>query len=1384
MKLSNSQLLIWLGQQLKPNQPLYNSPFTFEFSTSINVPYFQFAFQVLINKSDTLRTVFKEVNGIPKQEILPSLYYTTKYIDWSIDTPSEAVINSWLEKKSQHVFNLSERCFESILIKLSEEKYIWFINQHHLITDGWSITILLNKMLEFYERTLNENLDSVPPLNQFATYLQYENDLKLNNHWKKSQAYWKQKEATLPTPPIFYGNKDYEKGTKSKRVRFDLGLELSNKIRAVAKLPKIRHFTPDLTLFNIFTTLLFAHTYKITGQNKLSISVPSHNRVTHEFKDTIGLFIELFPLNVSIEQTDAFIDLLKKVRIESNLFLLNAKSGASTVEISKNINVILNYINVGIESNRIPVKANWLHPNHLDTGHALRLEVHDFNKTGSFQLDFDFNSTIIPENIQPNTIQHFLKLLNDFIDNPNQTIETVDILSEQEKNELLDLGNHNETIKLSETNILKRFEEQVKKQPSTKAVVFEDETLTYQELDEQANQIANYLLNQNIQKGEIVGILLERSTNLIISILGVLKAGAVYMPIDSSYPETRIKYMLKDADVKHLITQQTLAESCTSFDVNIITEEPKQFDTSAIQTKIDANQLAYIIYTSGSTGNPKGSLVTHRGVVSLVNGLHKAIYSNYPKTNLNVALVAPCVFDPSVQQIFGALLQGHTLHIVPECFRLDGKGLQQFFTDNKIHISDGTPAHLRLLLNAPKNRLLPNHLIIGGEALSASLVKRVQQHFKNTNTIITNIYGVAECAVDSISYDVNLNFPILHKENIPIGKPLQSERVYILNENNQLQPKGVIGELCLSGLGVGKGYLNLDKLTQQKFIQNPFLPQERLYKTGDLARILPSGNIEFIGRKDKQVKVRGYRIELGEIENQLRSFEVEHFDTIKINTSKEINRCKKCLLSENHPNTHFDKNGICDTCNEFDTYQEQSMEYFKTTNDFKVLMNDAKRQKQSEYDCMLLYSGGKDSSYVLYRLVEMGLKVLAFTFDNGFISKAAFDNIRRQTSKLGVDSIIRKTERMDEIFIESLTSDSTVCSGCFKSLTAISTEIAEEQGINVIVTGLSRGQIYDTKLAGLYQEGVFDVNQIENRLVQFRRMFHASNDRTNRLLDIDLTHVDFEKIHFIDFFRYDQTSIADIRSYLKIQDSFWRQPKDTGFCSSNCLMNDIGICVHSKVEGYHNYEAPLSWDIRLGISTREEVLPEVEGNVNLKQVNSVLKKIGFFKKEIKEVVVVDRKNEDGDTYLIGYFIANHRLSITDIRNYLNQRIPSYMIPDQFVQLEKLPLTTNGKIDYKSLPIPDASRPMIDIEFVAPQTEFEELVAEIWQEVLNISEIGIYDNFLEIGGNSLIAIRIMARINEAFELNIPLNRIFEMPTIANLAAHIEEVITKLLAEMEE
>jgi len=550
------------------------------------------------------------------------------------------------------------------------------------------------------------------------------------------------------------------------------------------------------------------------------------------------------------------------------------------------------------------------------------------------------------------------------------------------------------------------------------------------------------------------------------------------------------------------------------------------------------------------------------------------------------------------------------------------------------------------------------------------------------------------------------------------------------------------------------------------------------YKTGDMARRHLDGAVEFLGRRDHQVKIRGFRVELNEIESRLKEFTTKKHTAsvleeplVKSGDMQGIVRCSRCLLSANHPGIVFDSEGVCSVCREYDGYEHQVRNYFKTLPELEQLLEKAKGPG-SRYDCLLLYSGGKDSTYVLYRLIDMGLKVLTYTFDNGYISQSAFENIERTTAALKVDHIIGKDRHMNRVLVESLETNHTVCHGCWNALNAHGTKLAEEKGIDLVISGLSRGQIFEMRLHGLFQAGIFDEKEIREKLLLFRKGFHSNENKFSRLLDLQIAEEAVERIQFVDYFRYDATRVEEIKKYL--MGKGWEQPRDTGFCSSNCRINDIGIYMYIKERGVHFYEAPLSWDVRLGQITRQAGIDEIDFQPEPREVDNVLREIGYYNTAvIKDVKVLARTGKNGDKYLCGYIVSDSEISARELRRHLAGKLPDYMIPTHFFQVEKIPLTIGGKVDDKALASLETHgrRLSSDAPYVPPGDENAILAANLFKELLNLDQVGIDDNFFEIGATSYEIIQVNRQLSKAFGREIPVVKLFEYPTIASFLEYL-------------
>ena len=1374
--LTRSQFLLWLGQRLHPEAPLYNMVLAFDIGGPVDPMHFDRAFGALVERSDAMRTVIEESEGVPRQRVRDWFDRQVEHVDLSgYENPEEA-LRSWVRERAARQFNLRDCLFDTALLRLAPDRRVWYLNQHHLITDGWSTALTYRYVADLYQRSVAGDLAEAPPLPSYAAYAEFEQAFRSAPVFGRMREHWERKLANAPEPIRLYGKRPARETTRTERLTRDLGAERSRRLREVAAEAGAGALTANFSLANVFSTALFAYLHRVSGQRRLAVGTPSHNRRTAAFRQTVGVFIEVFPLVVEVAEGDTFGSLFRKVQAEAGMFLRYAQPGASTPEVNRSFNVLLNYIHASFPAFAgLPMRSEWVHAGHGDSRHHLRLQVHDFDEAGSFLLHFDFNAALFDATEREAAADHFLRVLDAFLADPNRLVREVALLSPTEAQLLL-----GETVPSPVPpgrTVVGMFEEQAARTPDAVAVVHGSRELTFRELNRMANRLAHDLRGRGVGPEAIVGLFTERSPETLVGVLGVLKAGGAYLPVLPSDPPARVAEILRDAGVRVLLTQAHFAGRFAGSEREVVCIDAANAGNPALgQFGEDPagpapSDAAYVLYTSGSTGQPKGVVVEHEALAHYVTWAKRFYLRNEPA---DLAFFTSLSFDLTVTSLFLPLVSGGRVIVVSE---EEGgvPALLRVLETDAADVVKLTPSHLALIRGMDLRSSRVKALILGGEDLKTEAAAAARSSFGEVE--IFNEYGPTEATVGCMIHRFD---PARDGDaSVPIGRSAAHARIHLLDAGLNPVPPGVAGEIYVAGPGLARGYLNRPELTAERFLPDPFRPGARMYRTGDLGRWRSDGIMQFLGRSDEQVKIRGARIELGEVEAAVLAhpaIESCAVDVIRFApraTEGEVTFCARCALPSNYPDVRFDAEGICHLCRAFDNYRDKVRRYFRPMEELRALLQRATGRKRGEFDCLMLLSGGKDSTYALYQLAGMGLRVLAFTLDNGFISREAKANIRRVTEALGVEHVFGTTPAMNAIFVDSLQRHSNVCNGCFKTIYTLGVRLARERGIPLVVTGLSRGQFFETRLTEeLFWDADVDVERIDRMILEARKTYHRTDDAVARLLDAREFHDDavFDEIEFVDFYRYCDVGLDEMLAFLA-EHAPWIRPSDTGR-STNCLINEVGIAVHRRERGFHNYALPYSWDVRLGHKTRDAALDELNERIDPDSVRTILGQIGYDP---------DRPEQDSsEARLAAYYVASAPVTASELRAHLGRTLPGYMIPSHFVRLEALPLTPNGKLDRAALPSPEARRPELAAVYVAPRNPLEERIAAIWAEALKVGRVGVLDAFLDLGGNSLLAIQIVSRVNHAFGVDLALQSAFEAPTVAALAKLVEQA---LLAEIE-
>lgn len=893
--LSLGQQDLWFLSQLSPEPYAYNIPLTIHIYSPVDVGAMKKAFQILIDRHPALRTTFSQEEAEIVQKVNQSQEISFESIE--VSTWNKQEIQNGVIEAHQSPFDLERGPLLRVkLFTRSPQHHLLALTIHHLIIDGWSLWVLLDELQQLYAAEISGREISLPPMEKdYLDYVYWEKEMLASSVGEQLWSYWK-KELSGELPVVDLPTDRPRKAVQTYRGNchaFKLTQNLTEKLHQFAR-------EQGTTLYVMLLAAFFVMLYRYTSQSELMVGSISAGRTQSEFANTIGTFINQVLLRVSLSGNLKFTEFINGVRQtvlgaiahqEYPFHLLAEKLQIQRQDYTRYqifqvcFNLLkpqpgLEYLAELLASEVTETRLKWgeLSVASEKTQPLARFDlyVEAIEAKESLVVFLNYNQELFDPSTIARMAEHFETLLEGIVANPTQQIFQLPLLTAAEQNQLLVEWNTTAKQDGNDKCIHQLFEAQVERTPNAVAVVFEELSLTYEQLNSQANQLARHLQSLGVKPEVLVGISVERSPEMVVGMLGILKAGGAYVPLDPAYPKERLFYMLQDAGVSVLLTQEKLLSRFSALSIPVVCldncwQDLSQLSTANLASGVNPHSLAYLIYTSGSTGKPKGVMIQHQSLVNFIQGV-LAEYGTNPSDR--VLQFTSISFDVAAEEIYSCLSCGATLVLRTDEMLTSLTTFIQKCRDWQVTVLYPPTAYWHQLVNELENSnlVLPDSwriVTIGGEPALPQKI-RVWQEIVGDKIQLINSYGPTETTIEATLYKVpGLASADKYWPEVPIGRPLANTQLYILDCDRQLVPIGVPGELHIGGKGLARGYLNRPELTAEKFIPHPFCPGERLYKTGDLACYLPDGSVNFLGRLDEQVKIRGYRVELGEIEQVL-----------------------------------------------------------------------------------------------------------------------------------------------------------------------------------------------------------------------------------------------------------------------------------------------------------------------------------------------------------------------------------------------------------------------------------------------------------------------------------------------------------------------------------
>ncbi|MEI3790603.1 MULTISPECIES: amino acid adenylation domain-containing protein [unclassified Chryseobacterium] len=914
MKLTLPQQDIYFEQLLFADEPIYNIGAKISIEGSLNKDMFERAYVALIQQHDAYRCFLKgDLNNT--EMLLTTEIRPLEYIDFSNKESKEVLVLEFIQKEFKKSFDVEKDKFlyRFVLIKVDEKFHYLFSVYHHIITDGWGTSLMFTRLVKNYNETLENGIVVTEYPYSYENFISEDENYFNSEDFNGDKQYWTEKFKTLPENLFQKLDSSKTRNTSSRK-------EFIIKRAKYNELTKLALETKSST-FHIVLAILYAYLGKKSQNELVSIGLPVLNRSGAKFKKTVGLFMGVNPLLISIDEENTFFELVEKIKNQlkqdyrHQRFPLGQLVNSLGVFNQKEriFNITLSYEKQDYSSHFKDTITKVVPLSHESERVALALYIREFDETEDVKIDFDYNlNYFIKESINKVT-KHFQTLMEEVLKSPNRKVKDLNYLTSSERDQLLHEFNDTKVDYLSDETIVELFEQQVEKTPENIALIDSEVKLSYKELEEKSDRVASYLVSNLGKNKEPVGVLVDRSAELIVLLLGILKSGKCYIPIDPMLPKERIEYIIDHSQASVIITEEMFLQEFNSIKIadnknkstaNFITKD-KLLQFENIQ-EVDIHNIpkpsdtAYIIYTSGSTGNPKGVEIGHQALTNFLTSIRSK-----PKVEPQDILysVTTYSFDISILEFFTPLISGASVFIASKETLNNTEQLKAELENINPTIIQATPSFYQMLFNAGWNGNKDLKILCGGDSLNRLLAEKLLNHSKE----VWNMYGPTETTIWSSTKKIEKP-----SDASKIGKPINNTQIYIIDKHHNLLPQNIVGRIFIAGDGLAKGYYKNETLTEEKFIDSPFSTTDKnnlkMYETGDLGKWNEEGEIEFLGRNDFQVKVRGFRIELGEIETKL-----QEYPNIKqaVADAKEVNGEKVLLVYYTKDNeSNIDKTGL------------------------------------------------------------------------------------------------------------------------------------------------------------------------------------------------------------------------------------------------------------------------------------------------------------------------------------------------------------------------------------------------------------------------------------------------------------------------------------------